>query len=143
MRSGRLRIALVSLLLLSLSLLPLYFENSLHPGEQHKRATDGTNDIAKVCSKDVAPSLENVENFDWTYCSFDLQPFWASLTITETEFTDSSSLSEAVSVFGDLDRDGTDERILRLTLRTSADEKIRFVVLKAQRSQNSIRWRTL
>src|SRR5262245_45544968 len=70
-----------------------------------------------VCSEKVAPSLVNIEYYDWAYCSFDLAPLWSQLGVVDDRFTDSSSLSEAVSSFGDLDRDGKNERILRLTLK--------------------------
>jgi hypothetical protein len=82
------------------------------------------------CSEHVAPSLANIELFDWAYCSFDLRALWSSMNIVDNRFTDASSLLEAVSSFGDLDRDGKGERILRLTLKSDNDQTIRFVILR-------------
>jgi hypothetical protein len=98
---------------------------------------DGDNRLP--CPPGITPSIDNIEDYDWIYCTSDLRPFWASLNITENKFTNSDSLYEAVSTFGDLDRDGNDERILRLTLETSM---IRFVILK-QVSRGRNVWRTL
>jgi hypothetical protein len=141
MKSARVDIAVCFLALALASLGLFQAEKSLYRGQLYRRAVRET-DNADVCSKDIPPSPENVEKFDWAYCSFDLQPFWNSLGLTDTEFTDSSSLVEARSVFGDLDRDGTDERILCLTLR-NADRKTRFAVLKPLESQSGAHWRTL
>src|SRR5215471_6368250 len=107
-------------LLLAISSVGLFqVERSLDlDGQLQRRAVRGT-DSAEVCSNDIPPSLENIEKYDWAYCSFNLQPFWNSLGIAESEFTDSSTLAEANSVFADLDRDGNDERILRMTLRNA------------------------
>jgi hypothetical protein len=99
--------------------------------------TDGDNRLP--CPPGITPSIDNIEDYDWVYCTSDLPPFWASLNITENQFTNSSSIFEAASTFGDLDGDGNDERILRLTLGTSM---IRFVILKhVSRGRNV--WRTL
>jgi hypothetical protein len=102
-------------------------------------AVKADGDNRQLCSQNIKPSLDNIEDYDWSYCTSDLAPFWASLNITENQFTNSSSIFEATSTFGDLDRDGKDERILRLTLGTSM---IRFVILK-QVSRGRNAWRTL
>ena len=82
------------------------------------------------CSEKAPPSLANIEEYDWAYCSLDLAPLWSTLHIVDRVFTDSSSVLEAFSAFGDLDRDGKNERILRLTLNSDEGQAIRFVVLK-------------
>jgi hypothetical protein len=42
-----------------------HFENSLHPGEQRKLATEGINDVAKVSAAMIAtiPAHSQVRNF--------------------------------------------------------------------------------
>jgi hypothetical protein len=104
-------------------------------------ASDETDDEIQVpCSDDVKPSLDNLDNFDWTYCSFGLQRIWRALNIGEDRFNTTSSLSEAASFFGDLDRDGHPDRILRLTLRNATDSTVRFVVMKYAPSQSPNQW---
>jgi len=82
------------------------------------------------CEQNLPPTLLNLEEYDWVYCSFDLAPLWSALNVVDSRFTNSSSLSEAFSAYGDLDRDGRNDRILRLTLNSDDARAIRFVVLK-------------
>jgi len=103
-------------------------------------STAETNDFRQPCT-DQLPSIRNIEDFDWAYCSLDLHPFWSSLGIVENTFTDTSSLAEAFSSFEDLDRDGKSEWILRLTLLKDADQLTRFVLLKHEPSTRI--WRPL
>jgi hypothetical protein len=134
--STRYGVAALSVLLALISWELFRFERNtvfVHP----RLAVKTTDDNRKVCSEDIKPTLENIDDYDWVYCSSDLRPFWASLNITENEFIKSSSLFEAASTFGDLDRDGNDERILRLTLENSV---IRFVILKQVGSKGRAGW---
>jgi hypothetical protein len=97
-------------------------------------------DILYLCSEDVSPTLDNLDNYDWTYCSFGLQRIWRALNIREDLFITTRSLAEAYSAFGDLDRDGHAERILRLTLRNDTNSKVRFVVMKYIPSRVPEKW---
>jgi len=141
MKTGLVPIVASALLVAALSGALFHLANRAHPDQEQYGDDDFAG--ATVCSKDVPPSLENIEDYDWAYCSFDLHSLWNALNIKEAEFTDSSSLAEALSVFGDLDYDGTNERILRLTLKTSTAQRIRFVVLKSILSQGRTHWRPL
>jgi hypothetical protein len=105
-----------------------------------KLALNSNGDNRQPCSPEIKPSIDNIENYDWIYCSSDLRPFWTSLSLTENEFTSSSSLFEATSTLGDLDQDARDERILRLTLGTSM---IRFVILKTFSNSPARAWRAI
>src|SRR6185369_2028079 len=119
-------VILLSLLLAFLSWILFRLERNLQFGST-KLAVNTNGDNRQPCLPNITPSIDNIEDYDWIYCTSDLRPFWASLNIVEKEFTNSSALLEAASTFGDLDRDRTDERILRLTLGRSI---VRFVVLK-------------
>jgi hypothetical protein len=79
------------------------------------------------CSKNTPVSLDNIENFIWSYCDFDLRPFWRSLGIPATRFEYSPSLFSVSSSFGDLDGDMVDERILHIQQLQSIT---RIIVLK-------------
>lgn len=72
--------------------------------------------------------LENIENFDWTYCNFDLRPLWRNLGIPAGRFTESSSLFGVSSTYGDIDGDKVEERLLHF--RISGGSVSRIVVLK-------------
>jgi hypothetical protein len=92
------------------------------------------------CSQDMSVSLENIENFAWSYCNFDLRRFWGNLGIPMGPFKDSSFLFQVSSTYGDLDGDHVDERFLHL--RISGGRLSRIVVLK--RSPQDLReWRGL
>jgi hypothetical protein len=138
MRTASILGALILILVLA-SIVLWRFEGLLL--QSHRSADTEANDVRQPCSDNVVPSIQNVEDFDWVYCSLDLRPFWSSLEIVEDQFADSSSLAEAFSVYGDLDRDGADDWILRLTLRTPTDQLTRFVLLKHDLSTRI--WRPL
>src|SRR5215813_7197055 len=95
------------------------------------------------CSDNIKPTLDNIDQFDWAYCSFDLRAFWTELNIKEETFQQVSSLAEASSIWADIDRDHNPERILRLTLQTAQDAMVRFVILKQTPGSLRTKWRTL
>jgi hypothetical protein len=130
-------VILLSLLLAFVSWILFRFERAAQFSST-KLAVNTNGDDRQPCLPNITPSIDNIEDYDWIYCTSDLRPFWGTLNIAEDKFTKSNSLFEAASTFGDLDRDGTDERILRLTLETSM---IRFVVLK--QATDRIAWRTI
>src|SRR5689334_16172259 len=95
------------------------------------------NNSPPPCSKNTSVSLANIENFNWSYCDFDLRPFWRSLGIAAGTFPNSQSLFSVSSTYGDLDGDMVDERILHIEQLQSIT---RIIVLK-RASQNT--WTSL
>ena len=71
MKSASVQIALCCLVLALASLGFFQAQKSLQRAQLHRRAVREA-DSADVCSKDIPPSLETVEKFDWVYCSFNL-----------------------------------------------------------------------
>jgi len=132
-------IAALSVLLAFVSWILFRIERNVQFGST-SLAVKVDSDNRLPCSQGITPSIDNIEDYDWIYCTSDLGPFWTSLNIAENEFTYSSSVYEAASTFGDLDRDGSDERILRLTLGTTM---IRFVILKHVATNSRVNWQTL
>ena len=108
-------------------------------------SSDDTSDeeIRELCSDNIKPTLDNIDHFDWIHCSGDIQAIWTALNIKEETFQQTSSLSEASSVWGDVDGDAKPERILRLTLRTPQEAIVRFVILKYTPGRVRTRWRRL
>src|SRR5262249_26829486 len=102
----------LSLLLIGSALSPLLLDNSFNVASESSDET-GDEKIRELCSDDVKPTLDNIDHFDWIHCSGDLQAIWTALNIKEETFQQASSLSEASSVWGDVDRDAKPERILR------------------------------
>jgi hypothetical protein len=107
---------------------------------QYLRLAIATTERREPCSNDMVVSLDNIEEFDWRSCITDLKAFWADLHIKNSlDFNEGSSLSNASSIFGDLDGDGVDERILRLEFH----DIIRFIVLKHMTSGSESMWKKL
>jgi hypothetical protein len=85
-------------------------------------------DGADGCPVDTPVSVENIEHFKWSYCDFDLRPFWQSLGVPAGTFQRSQSLSQLMSSYGDFDGDGVDERILHIY--RYSEGMCRIVILK-------------
>ncbi|HEY2383223.1 MAG TPA: hypothetical protein VGK48_18770 [Terriglobia bacterium] len=92
------------------------------------------------CTQDTRISLENIENYNWSYCNLDLHSFWNSLQVPVGRFTGSELLFDVSSTYGDVDGDGIDERLLHL--RLEFNQVSRIVVLKPPTAQVN-RWRTV
>jgi hypothetical protein len=139
-----LTMSVLLLILSGIALAPLCLNYNFDVSEVTSDESEEDAEIREPCSENIRPTLDNIDHFDWTYCSHSLRPIWRALKIRdETEFQRVSSLSEASSVWYDLDRDGKPERILRLTLRTAQDARVRFVILKYTPGPALVRWQSL
>lgn len=132
----------LSLLLFAVALAPLRLNYIFDLASESSEETSDE-EIRELCSDSIKPTLDNIDHFDWTHCSGDLHAIWRALNIKEEVFLQASSLSEASSVWGDVDRDAKPERILRLTLRTAHHAMVRFVILKYTPGRVRARWRRL
>src|SRR5436190_23381019 len=105
-------------------------------------AQDPTEARRLSCAESDSVTLDTIDTFDWRSCSVDLQGFWSQVGIPAGTYLDSSSVWKSSSVFGDLDGDGKNERILRLLLRSSTDQAARFIILKRAASKDITLWKT-
>jgi hypothetical protein len=86
----------------------------------------GIGGASPPCSSDNPVTVEDIEHFNWSYCDFDLRPFWKSLGVPAGAFERSPSLFRVSSSSGDFDGDMIDERILNIQQNSVS----RIVVLK-------------
>jgi hypothetical protein len=84
--------------------------------------------------------VENIENYNWSWCKVDLKQFWETLQVPAGQFPDSQSLFQVSSAYGDVDGDGIDERLLHL--RSPLNRVSRILILKPPTIQVT-RWRTV